>query len=169
MTRPCLRDLAVVNAAVGGDRGPPNSCSLAKRGPGGLAWVQRWNLLVTALQDPANDQPDKYRQRHQRHDERHPHHQDRGGPVSDVHAIAYPSLCHRNRTVTMCGRAGRCRAALVVDGTLVLVLVIVAEVVVAHRAGAPSARRSRAEGPRIFRTANLWLSYAACCRFRNSQ
>lgn len=25
-----------------------------------------------------------------------------------------------------------------------------------------------AEGPRIFRTANLWLSYAACCRFRNS-
>jgi hypothetical protein len=33
----------------------------------------------------------------------------------------------------------------VVDGTLVLVLVlaIVAEVIVAHRAGAPSARRSR--------------------------
>ena len=88
---PGLRDLAVVNAAVSGDRGPPNSRSLAKARPGGLAWARPWNLLVADLQDPTNDQPDKYRQRHQHHDERHPHHQDRGGPVSDVHAIDVPA------------------------------------------------------------------------------
>jgi hypothetical protein len=135
-----LRDLAVVNAAVSGDRGPPNSCSLAERTPRSLAWARRWNLLVAELQDPANDQRDQYRQHHQRHDERHPYHEDRGGPVSDVHAITYPSQCHRNRTVT-CGGAVligvalwlALYAALVVDGALVLVLAIVTEVVVAHR------------------------------------
>ena len=55
---PGLRDLTMVNAAVGGDRGPPNSCSscsLARRRFGNLAWVYRWNLLVAELQDPADD------------------------------------------------------------------------------------------------------------------
>jgi hypothetical protein len=85
VARPGLRDLAVVNAAVSGDRGPPNRCSLAECGPGSLAGAHCWDLLVAVLRDPADDQPEEYRQRHPRRD-------DCGGPVSDVHTDVYPSL-----------------------------------------------------------------------------
>jgi hypothetical protein len=95
---PGLGDLAVANVAVSGNRGPPNRCSLTECRLDSPVWAHwcnllvNWcNLLVTVLRDPADDQREGYRQRHPRHDEY-------GGPVSDVHIGAYPAMRHRNQS-----------------------------------------------------------------------
>jgi hypothetical protein len=113
-----LRDLAVEKAAISAYRGPPNSCLLNERRPSGLAGAHRWNLLIAELRDPANEQRDKYRQRH-------PRHGDRPDPVSDVHTRGYPRRRHRNemqdrsRTAEGCAASHDAAAAARPPGTFV--------------------------------------------------